>query len=114
MTNYIWKAKDKSGKSVVREVMARTTEESKAILVSEGCTDLELFQDEVMAAATSGMNEGVTVMGEEIKVTAEQRLEQLNKPPLTIWSAIRQGIGQSKGLTIFGSVYVPFWRIKGT
>jgi tetratricopeptide (TPR) repeat protein len=113
MTNYIWKATDKSGKSVVREVSANTIEESKAILISEGCTDLELFQDEIMAAATDGMDKNVTVMGEEINVTAAQRLEQVNKPPLTIWSAIRQGIGQSKGLTIFMAGLCAFLAYRG-
>jgi len=113
MTNYIWKAKDKSGKSVVREIRANTIEDSKAILVSEGCTELELFQDEIMAAATDGWNEGVTVMGEEVKVTAEQRLEQINKPPLTIWSAIWQGVGQSKGITIFMVGLCAFLAYRG-
>ena len=98
MTNYIWKAKDKSGKSVVREISANTIESAKAILVSEGHTDLELFQDEIMAATVEGMDRGITVMGEEIEVTAEQRIGVFNKPPLTIWKAIIQGIGQSKGI----------------
>jgi len=101
MTNFIWTAKDRSGKTVVREVMANTIEESKTILVSEGCTNLELYQDEVMAAATAGMTDNVTVMGEAVNVTAEQRLAQRNKPPLTVWKAIYQGIGQSWGFSAF-------------
>jgi hypothetical protein len=100
MTTFIWKAADASGKSVVREVTAGSVEESKQILLSEGLTNLELFQDEVMAAAVSGMNEA-KAFGEEIKVTAEQRLEQVNKPPLTLWRAILQGLGQSKGFSVF-------------
>jgi tetratricopeptide (TPR) repeat protein len=113
MTNYVWRTKDKSGKSVVREVTANTIEESKALLASEGCTDLELFQDEIMAAATEGMDENVTVMGKEINVTAEQRLEQVNKPPLTICSAIRQGVGESKGLTLFMVGLCAFLAYRG-
>lgn len=113
MTNFIWKGTDKFGKSVVREVMANSIEDSKQRLVSEGCTNLELFQDEIMAAATSGMDDGVTVMGEEVKVTAAQRVEQVNKPPLTIWSGIRQGVGQSKGLTVFMVGLCAFLAYRG-
>ncbi len=51
MTNYIWKAKDRSGKPVIREILANTAAEAKSILVSDGYTDLELFQDDTMAAA---------------------------------------------------------------
>jgi type II secretory pathway component PulF len=62
VTTYIWKARDKSGIPAVREVRANTIEDSKAILISQGYTSLELFQDEVMAAATEGMNENVTLL----------------------------------------------------
>jgi len=55
----------------------------------------------------------VTVMGEEINVTAAQRLEQVNKPPLTIWSAIRQSVGQSKGLTFFMVGLCAFLAYRG-
>jgi tetratricopeptide (TPR) repeat protein len=46
-------------------------------------------------------------------VTAEQRLDQVNKPPPTIWSAIWQGLGQSKGLTIFMAGLCAFLAYHG-
>jgi hypothetical protein len=44
MPSYLWTAKDRTGKSVVRELKAATIEESKAILIAEGYSDLELTQ----------------------------------------------------------------------
>ena len=57
MTTYIWTAKDKSGKPVVREVTHNTIEESKGVLLADGCTELKLIQDEVMDAAMAGFSE---------------------------------------------------------
>jgi type II secretory pathway component PulF len=46
MPNFVWTAKDKTGKPVIREVEAGTIEESNQVLLAEGCTDLELKEDE--------------------------------------------------------------------
>ena len=100
MTNYIWRVKDKSGKSVVREINANTAEEAKAMLISEGCTDLELFQEDFGAAAVEELEKGAKFFGKEIKVTAEQRLEQWNKPPPTLWKAIVQSFSQ-EGIVVY-------------
>jgi tetratricopeptide (TPR) repeat protein len=47
MPNFIWTAKDKEGKSIVKELSANTIEESEAMLLAEGYTDLELKSDEI-------------------------------------------------------------------
>jgi len=51
MPNFIWTAKDKQGKPIVKEVSAETIEESKAMLLAEGYTDLELKSDEIIDAS---------------------------------------------------------------
>ncbi len=51
MPNFIWTARDIQGKLVSKEISANTIEDSKAILLSEGYTDLELKGDEIIDAA---------------------------------------------------------------
>lgn len=102
MTNYVWKAKDRWGRKVVREVWAKSAGEAKEVLLAEGCTDVELFQDEIMAAAANQFDRNATVLGEPIEVTAEERIRQHSKPQLTLWRALWEGAWESKGWIIFG------------
>jgi hypothetical protein len=76
MPNFLWTAKDNSGKTVAREITADTIEESKAILLAEGCTDLELKTDEIIDAIRERS-------ANRIKISAEQRLKHLNNPSNT-------------------------------
>jgi tetratricopeptide (TPR) repeat protein len=97
VTNYIWQAKDRSGKPVVREILATTAAEAKSILTSDGYTDLKLFQDDTMAAAVSPMEEA-EMFGEPLEVSAEDRIKQSTKPQLNWWRALWEGIRQTYGL----------------
>ena len=47
MTNYAWSAKDRSGRTVIREIQADTAEASKAILLAQGYSELVLKEDDV-------------------------------------------------------------------
>ena len=85
---------------MVREVPADTAEESKAILVAEGCTDLTLKGDEIMDAVGKGFPEGIKVFGEEHRVTAEERVKHLGRPPATFARALIDGLWQSKLLVL--------------
>ena len=76
MPNFLWTAKDKFGKSIVREIAAETIEESKAILLAEGCTNLESKSDEIMDLANSRSSELP-------KKTPEQKLKYFNNPTNT-------------------------------
>jgi tetratricopeptide (TPR) repeat protein len=96
MPIYLWTAKDRMGKSVVRELKAATIEESKAILIAEGCSDLELKEDEIMTAAIESCEQ--KVFGEEVQITAEDRLKHRNQPPVTILRAVAQSLIREKGL----------------
>jgi len=100
MANYVWTAKDKFGISVVREISASTIEESKSALLAEGCTDLVLKGDEIMDAATAGMPRSVRFLGEEHKVTEAEKLKHRGNPAPTFFSALWQGIVQTKGFII--------------
>ena len=80
MTNYTWTAKDRNGKPVVREVVAATSVESKVMLQEEGCTELKLMSDEISEAVRAGFPEKLVVFGEEVKITAADRLKHHGKP----------------------------------
>ena len=75
MATYTWTAKDRDGKSVVREITHESVESSKAALEAEGYTDLKLMEDDIADAARAWFTEKTVFLGEEIKVTAEQRLK---------------------------------------
>lgn len=79
MPNFVWTAKTKTGASVVRQIKAATIEESKVALLSEGCTDLVLKEDDVFAATLEGFDERASVFGEEIVPTPENRIKARNK-----------------------------------
>jgi tetratricopeptide (TPR) repeat protein len=95
MSNYVWSTKDKSGQKVIKEIEAETAEDAKFILLAQGYSDLELKEDEVGSAAIAGFPKTVKAFGEEIKVTAEERLKHRDNPTVTFWDALRKGIGQS-------------------
>lgn len=108
MSKYFWTAKDKSGQKVVREVEAETAEESRAILVEAGYTELVLEGDEIMAAVQAGFPSTIKVLGEEVRVTTEQRLKHLDNPTVTFWDAIRKGIGQSKLMCVLLPLFAAY------
>jgi tetratricopeptide (TPR) repeat protein len=87
MATYTWTAKDRNGKTVVKEITHDSVENSKAALQAEGYTDLKLMEDDIMDAVHAGFPEKTKIvfMGKEmeVKVTAEQRLKVRDKPPVT-------------------------------
>src|SRR6266403_783005 len=97
MPNFVWTVKGQSGKPVVREVAAATVEESKAILLAEGCTDLELKTDEIIDATQAGF-EKMECMGEEVKVTAEDQLKHRGSAPKTFSGELWASVVQDKWL----------------
>src|SRR5262249_6037549 len=97
MANYVWTAKDKSGKTVVRQIPAATVEESKAMLLAEGCTDVTLVGDEIIAAAREAMAGKSEFLGQEVTITDEDRLRHRGKPVPTFASALWRGIVETKG-----------------
>jgi tetratricopeptide (TPR) repeat protein len=113
VTNYIWKAKDRSGKPVVREIVANTAAEAKAILTADGYTDLQLHQDEVMAATVEQFDDNVTVFGERVVVTAADRIKHAEKPRNTFGHALLQGIWEGKGLILLLLVAAGFFYYRG-
>ena len=116
MTHYVWSATDKSGKRVIREIEAATVEDAKYVLLSQGCSNLELKMDEVVSAALAGFPKRENSFGAEIKVTAEERLKHRDNPTVTYWDALRKGIGRSYlGFLalIFFAVYSGFRREWG-
>jgi tetratricopeptide (TPR) repeat protein len=96
MSKYVWTAKDKSGKQVVKEVEAETAEASKTVLMADGYSELTLKEDEIMTTVQAGFPDRLTVLGEEVKVTAEERVKALDNPTVTLWDAFRTGIRQSR------------------
>ncbi len=95
MSNYVWTAVDKSGNKVVREIEASTADEAKYILMAQGYTDLELKEDDVMAAVSVGFDTRPKMFGEEIRVTAQGRLKHRDDPTATFWDVLRKGLGQT-------------------
>jgi tetratricopeptide (TPR) repeat protein len=92
MTNYVWSAIDKSGLKVIKEIEAATAEDAKFVLLSQGYSNLELKQDEIGSAVRAGFPKRQNVFGQEIRVTAEQRLKHRDDPTATYWDAIRKGV----------------------
>ena len=95
MTNYVWSATGKSGEKVIKEIEAASAEDAKFVLLAQGYSNLELKQDEVGSAALAGFSKRQNAFGQEIKVTAEQRLKHRDNPTVTFWDALRKGFGQS-------------------
>ena len=83
MPTYVWKGKDRHHLPMVREINANTIEESKAILQGDGCTNLALMSDDIMAAATQGMADDVKFFGEKLHVSEADKVKfhGRNHPP---------------------------------
>jgi tetratricopeptide (TPR) repeat protein len=96
MTTYVWTAKNQFGHIVVREVPAESAEASKAILLTQGYSEPVLKEDDIIATAQAGFPEKIKFMGEEVKVSSEDRIKGYDAPPATIWSSLIQGINESK------------------
>ena len=96
MTNYAWTARDPSGKTVVEEVAAESAAEAEKLLRARGYSDLVLKEDDVAAAVQAGFSGQPTFFGEEIKVTAADRLKHRDNPTKNFFSAVLKGINQSK------------------
>jgi tetratricopeptide (TPR) repeat protein len=101
MPNYVWKAKDRFGESVIREIKANSGAEAKALLEAEGCTELLLMEDDVAEAAAAAFPKTVRVLGEEAEITAADRLKHYGKPAPTMLSILAEGLGQTKNLVFF-------------
>lgn len=102
MPIYVWTAQDRSGVKIVREVRADNIESSKKILVDEGCINLALHEDDIIAAAHGGFPDKVQFLGEEITVTGADRLKHMDKPRMSYLQSIRETIADDKGLFLVG------------
>jgi tetratricopeptide (TPR) repeat protein len=89
---YTWSAKDRSGQTVIQEIQADSSEQSKAILVAAGYTDLELKEDEVASVGRAGFRTDGGILARAITVTAEDRLKRQDNPPVPS-DAPKIGIG---------------------
>lgn len=98
MPNYTWSVRDKSGKLVIQEIEAANADDAKYILLARGYAELELKEDDVAAAVQAGFSNTPKFLGEEIKVTAADRLKHRDKPSATFATAIFDGIKQTKGI----------------
>jgi tetratricopeptide (TPR) repeat protein len=100
MTTYTWVARDGAGKQVIKETTHETVEESKAAMLADGFTDLRLFGDAYSSAAREGFPKEMKIMGETVKVTAEDRIKHQikyrNKPPPTHLYNLVNGLIQTK------------------
>jgi tetratricopeptide (TPR) repeat protein len=106
MPTYTWTAKDSSGKTVVREITANTADDAKANLLAQGLSDPILEEDDVMNAVRAGFETPRKFLGDEVKVTAKDRLKALNNPTVTFWDAIKQSIAKSFFLIAIISVLI--------
>ena len=106
MPNFIWTANDKFGKPVVREIAAETIEESKAMLLDEGCTNLTLKTDEILDAVSAAFPDKMRVLGEdvEVKIPPEERIKNLEGLSQTILGQIFERIVQDKLLYILAII----------
>ena len=96
MANFIWTGTDRLGRRTVEEVAADTIEESKAMLVSEGYTDLELKSDEIMDAVGAGFADKISVFGKEVEVetSPEEQLKYMGNLSQTTLGQIFQRVVQ--------------------
>lgn len=65
MPNYLWKARDGSGKMVAVRRPAASVKEAQTQLLQEGFLDLELQTDDIAEAASDLFEEKVEVTPEE-------------------------------------------------
>jgi tetratricopeptide (TPR) repeat protein len=100
MPTYLWTAKDRSGQTVAREVTADSVEQSKKLLLDEGCTDLVLKGDEIYEQAQKSFGEPSKIFGEDIEVTAEDKLKFHEAPPPTFLRCLVDGVREETGLLL--------------
>jgi hypothetical protein len=112
MPIFVWTAKDKFGNPVVRELSTPTVGQSKQLLLDEGHTDLVLKQDEIMAAMAESFTEKVMVFGEEIQVTATERLKYRDQPGGTLFSILRETTTQDAKLYLIMAALMA-WQFYG-
>ena len=113
MPTFIWKGKDKSGKPVLRELTADTIEQSKTQLLAEGCTELQLRQDEIMDAVRNSLTLPSDFMGKRITVTAEELLKHQDKPPPTFGSLLSENLLSGRWFYISLLVFLPLLAYLG-
>ena len=112
MPTYAWTAKDKSGAKVFREIEATTVQDSRAVLLAEGCTELVLQEDDVLSQVGVAMGDKVEFLGEEIRTSAQDRIHQRTQPPFTVTRIILQGLAQEKGfyIVVLAGLGFCIWR----
>jgi len=108
MPTYAWTGKDKSGIPTFREIEAATVQESRDLLLAEGCTDLQLQEDDVSAEINRAIGDKVAFLGEEVTITARDRVQYHNKPPPTITGIVLQGLKEDKSFFIVVSLCLAF------
>jgi tetratricopeptide (TPR) repeat protein len=91
MPNFIWTAKDRQGKPIVKEVSAETIEESRAMLLAEGYTDLELKSDEIGDVA----RRACASINKDRKSRPEEFVRHLGNTPQTTLGIILKRIAQN-------------------
>jgi tetratricopeptide (TPR) repeat protein len=113
MANYVWTARDRSGQNVVKEIQADTAEEAQSILLAEGYSALVLKEDDVISAVNAGFSDRPTIFGEEIKVTAKDRLKHRDNTSTNFFSAILTGVKQSAFFCILIVGYAVYQGYRG-
>src|SRR5436189_5172267 len=111
MPNFVWRVRDKSGQTVVREITATNSIEAERVLISEGCTQLQLISDEIADVATSAMPKTITVLGEKVTITAQDRekaREKITRGRATFWRLLIETVVQSKALILIVVAYGAF------
>lgn len=110
MTNYVFQATSSSGNRALREVQAASAANARRMLQAEGCTEIELFEDEIGAATAQQFEQNVTVLGEPLTVTASDRFKYRDRTSPSVGRALWDGAWQSKGLIAFMLVVIA-WLI---
>lgn len=110
---YTWSATDQYGLKMIKEVEAETAQEAKEILLANGYSNLELKVDDIMAIAQKGFPENVTVLGEEVKVTAQQRVHSMENPKATTWDILKPLLSQGKTLYLILIALAGFQAYRG-
>jgi len=110
MPNFIWTAKDKAGKSVVREIAAGSASEAEAALLAEGCEDLKLIRDEIGSVASEGIQRTFAVGGNIVAITPEKIAKIHGEPSATFFRAFRKGVIANAGtiLVLAGVATIEF------
>ena len=115
MPNFLWTAKDKFGEPVVKEVTADTIEQSKAILLAEGCTELRLKTDEITDATIAAFPKKMKIFGKDIDATvpSEERLKYLDNLSQTTLRQIFERVMRDKMIYLFGIALLVIVVLRG-